>query len=48
MSILSTAFVVPLAVGLHFPVAPIQMILIELLLDLASPTIIVLTMPNLG
>jgi Ca2+-transporting ATPase len=40
-AILLTAFLVPLAVGLPFPFAPIQIIAIELLMDLASSTIFI-------
>ncbi len=38
-AILLTAFLVPLAIGYPFPFAPIQIIAIELLMDLASSTI---------
>jgi Ca2+-transporting ATPase len=40
-AILLTAFLVPLAVGRPFPFAPIQIIAIELLMDLASSTIFI-------
>jgi Ca2+-transporting ATPase len=40
-AILLTAFLVPLAVGFPFPFAPIQIIAIELLMDLASSTIFI-------
>jgi len=40
-AILLTSFIIPLAVGRPFPFAPIQIIAIELLMDLASSTIFV-------
>ncbi len=40
-AILLTAFLVPLAVGWPFPFAPIQIIAIEVLMDLASSTIFI-------
>jgi Ca2+-transporting ATPase len=40
-AILLTIFVVPLIVGVAFPLAPIQIIVTELLMDLASSTIFV-------
>jgi Ca2+-transporting ATPase len=40
-AILLTAFLVPLAVGRPFPFAPIQIIAIEVLMDLASSTIFI-------
>lgn len=40
-AILLAAFVVPLAIGVPFPFAPIHIIIIELLMDLASSTIFV-------
>jgi Ca2+-transporting ATPase len=40
-AILLTAFLVPLALGRPFPFAPIQIIAIELLMDLASSTIFI-------
>jgi Ca2+-transporting ATPase len=40
-AILLSIFVVPLAVGVPFPLAPIHIILTELLMDLASSTIFV-------
>lgn len=40
-AILLSIFIVPLIVGVPFPFAPIQIILIELLMDLASSTIFV-------
>jgi Ca2+-transporting ATPase len=40
-AILLTAFMVPLAIGQPFPFAPIQIIAIELLMDLASSTIFI-------
>jgi Ca2+-transporting ATPase len=40
-AILLTAFLVPLAAGRPFPFAPIQIIAIELLMDLASSTIFI-------
>ena len=40
-SILLIIFIVPLILGIPFPFAPIQIILIELLMDLASSTIFV-------
>jgi Ca2+-transporting ATPase len=40
-AILLTAFLIPLAVGREFPFAPIQIIAIELLMDLASSTIFI-------
>jgi len=40
-TILLAVFLIPLALGIPFPFAPIQIILIELLMDLASSTIFV-------
>jgi Ca2+-transporting ATPase len=40
-AILLSIFIVPLALGIPFPLAPIHVILIELLMDLASSTIFV-------
>jgi Ca2+-transporting ATPase len=40
-AILLSIFIVPLALGVPFPLAPIHIILIELLMDLASSTIFV-------
>ncbi len=40
-AILLSVFIVPLALGIPFPFAPIHIILIELLMDLASSTIFV-------
>jgi Ca2+-transporting ATPase len=40
-AILLSIFIVPLALGIPFPLAPIHIILIELLMDLASSTIFV-------
>lgn len=40
-SILLTLFIIPLIIGIPFPFTPIQIILIELLMDLASSTIFV-------
>ena len=40
-AILLAAFIVPLVVGAPFPFAPIHIIIIELLMDLASSTIFV-------
>lgn len=40
-SILLTIFIIPLMLGIQFPFAPIHIIMIELLMDLASSTIFV-------
>jgi Ca2+-transporting ATPase len=40
-AVLLSIFIVPLAIGIPFPLAPIHIILIELLMDLASSTIFV-------
>jgi len=40
-TILLSIFIVPLALGIPFPLAPIHIILVELLMDLASSTIFV-------
>jgi Ca2+-transporting ATPase len=40
-AILLSVFIIPLALGIPFPFAPIHIILIELLMDLASSTIFV-------
>ena len=47
-AVLLTVFLVPLALGVPFPFAPIQIIAIELLIDLASSTIFVSEGPEPG
>lgn len=45
-AILLSIFLVPLALGIPFPLAPIHIILVELLMDLASSTIFVTEPPE--